>query len=540
MKGTFVAALLLVAVAAPVAPAFGLPTEEKSRWIVGFHEMPELGNGDSYEGAEVVSVTPVLRFATVEVSDVASFRARTMLDENVRYVESDVSDHVLHFTPNDFYWNHASNWGVKKIGAEAAWDRTLGSTAVKDGHVDSGLFRAHEDFTPASRFLAGRDFYQGDLDPQDESGCSWHGSHTSGTVGATIDNAKGFPGLAQATILPVKIFGGASCFAASVTNLANALRYVGDQGAHVSSNSWGGGSFSTAIDDAIAYSTNLGTIFVASAGNSACSNCIGNPWVSQESVVLIVTATDSNDAGASFNSKGPQVDVSAPGVDIGSAGGPNANSYYIMSGTSMAAPHVTGLVALIKTLNPTWTRAQVTDKITSTAVDLGAAGKDDTFGWGRINADAATAGGTPPPAQCADGVDNDGDSLIDYPADPGCASATDNDETDAPPAQNMHVSAMAASFTHSGNKHNVKCDVTIVDAASAAVSGASVTVRWTKPNGSTATGSATTSASGVAAITLSNQNKHGTYTCEVTNVAKSGWTYDSAANVVTSASVNVT
>ncbi|HWG91445.1 MAG TPA: S8 family serine peptidase [Candidatus Thermoplasmatota archaeon] len=371
--------LVDVAITAPAAPG---------AYIVGFHEMPDLTVGDSYNGAEITSTTPDLRFITVNVENFATFQAASLLDENVRYIETDVSDHKLHFVPNDYYWSHSSNWAFNKIGAPTAWDKTLGTTAVKNGHVDSGLNKGHEEYAGQSRVLGGWDFYSGDNNPDDGRGCSWHGTHTTGSAAATINNGKGFPGMAQMQILPVKIFGGGGCLAASVTNLANALKYVGDQGAHVSSNSWGGGSYSTAINDAIIYSFNKGVIFVAAAGNSDCTNCIGNPWKPVADKVIIVTATDVNDNGASFNSEGPEVDISAPGVDIGQSTS-GTNGYHIMSGTSMATPHVTGLVGLIKTLNPSYGYSQIDNRIKSTAVDLGPAGHDSTFGYGRINAAAA-------------------------------------------------------------------------------------------------------------------------------------------------------
>lgn len=383
--------ILLVAAAMLTPAALALELDEnatKTRWVVGFHEMPDLKEGDVYQGAEVVSVTPDLAFATVETVDFASFQLRAKLDENVRYVETDVSDHQLFFTPNDFFTNHVANYGYWKIGANLAHDLTLGSTAVKDGHIDSGLNKGHEEFAGQTRVLQGWDFKNGDNNPNDERGCSWHGTHTTGTAAATINNGKGFPGLSQSTILPVKIFGGGACLAATVTNLANAVKYVGDQGAHVSSNSWGGGSFSTAIHDAITYSVNKGVLFVASSGNGACSNCVGNPWKPQAANVVIVSGTDANDAAYTGNSKGPEVDISAPGVDVGSSTSGTAD-YHYMTGTSMAAPHVTGVAMLIKTLNPTFTASQITSRLTSTAVDLGTLGKDDTFGYGRVNAAAA-------------------------------------------------------------------------------------------------------------------------------------------------------
>lgn len=389
MKSFTFAVLLAAAMTVPTAFALGLetPVVSTERYIVGFHEMPDLKEGDSYNGATVVSVTPELRFATIETGSFAVFEARTTLDENVRYLETDVSDHKLLYTPNDYFTNHVANYGYWKIGADVAHDKTLGTTAVKNGHIDSGLNFGHEDLQGA-RFLAGKNFHNTKKAAADESGCSFHGTHTTGTAAATINNGLGFPGLAQMTVLPVKIFGGGFCLAASTTNLANAIKYVGDQGSHVSSNSWGGGSFSTAINDAITYSVNKGVLFLAAAGNDGCSNCIGNPWKTQAANVVIVSATDSNDAAASFTSTGPEVDISAPGVDIGSAAS-GTNGYVYMSGTSMSTPYVTGVAALIKSKNPSMTASQIANRLTSTAVDLGPAGHDSTFGYGRLNAAAA-------------------------------------------------------------------------------------------------------------------------------------------------------
>ncbi|MGQ0535187.1 MAG: S8 family serine peptidase [Methanobacteriota archaeon] len=357
-----------------------------NQWIVGFYELPE--DREQYAGADVVSVDEDLRFFTVYSETPALLTARVALDENVRYMESDVYDAQLLYSPNDYYVAHSSNWGMNKIGLPTAWDKTRGSTSVKDAHIDSGVLAGHQDL-PSSRVSGGWDYYSGDSVPNDGSGCSWHGTHTSGTVGATINNALGFPGTAQILIRPLKIFGGGFCFAASTTNIANALKWGGNNGAQISSNSWGGGGASTTLNDAIQYSVDRGVIFVAAAGNGQCSNCVSEPWKSKESVVIIVTATDVNDAGASFNSKGPQTDVSAPGVSIGSSCGPNTNSYCILSGTSMATPYTAGVAALIKTLNPSFTHSQVQSRLKSTAKDLGTAGEDDTFGAGRIQANLA-------------------------------------------------------------------------------------------------------------------------------------------------------
>lgn len=183
-------------------------------------------------------------------------------DDRVRYVEWDNPGiGVLYFVPNDARYNDAGHRGSKKIGAEVAWDKTLGSTAVKVAHIDSGLNRNHEDFAGQSRILQGYDFQNNDADPNDESGCSWHGTHSTGTHGATINNGKGIAGLAQSTVLPIKAFCPAflGC-TAGTTPRVNALKYAGDQGAHLSSNSWGSSASSAALNDAVQYAHDKGVI----------------------------------------------------------------------------------------------------------------------------------------------------------------------------------------------------------------------------------------------------------------------------------------
>ena len=396
---TLALSLLLTALVAPAAaldPSSLLDATggTRERYIVGFHEMPDLKKGQQLHGAPIVDVAAGL-FVVVEPSDSALFQARALLDENVRYVERDDPRYGRALlVPNDARYNDAGHYGSKVIGAQTAWDRTLGSTSVKVAVIDSGIRRTHEDLA-GGRVLQGWDFVQGDSDPQDNCG---HGTHVAGTIGATINNGKGIAGMAQASILPVRGLSASllGC-SGSTSGLANALKYAADQGAHLSSNSWGGGT-STAVADAISYAHAKGTIMVAAAGNDGpCSNCVGEPWRSNAAKVIIVSSTTSTDGLSSFSSEGLEVDVSAPGSDILSLYTSNDASYTTMSGTSMATPHVTGLAALLKTLNPSWTAADVDARLKATAKDLGAAGRDNKFGSGRIDAAAATGGSSPPP-----------------------------------------------------------------------------------------------------------------------------------------------
>lgn len=393
---TVLITVLTLALLAPAAGALETQISEPTlkEYIIGFYDGPSLRPGDSYMGDRVVAVDLDLHFAVVETLNPDALAAKANLDSNVRYVEyNDPMYGSVSFTPNDALWNNQYNWGPKKIGAESAWDRTLGSTAVKVSVVDSGVLAAHEDLQ-GSRFLAGYDYYRNDATPEDNCG---HGTHTLSTIAASTNNAKGFAGYAQVTIASHKAldkaFGG--CYG-STTALVNALKVSRDGGFHLSSNSWGSTASSSALNDAVNYAAAGGVTIVAAAGNEGpCTNCIGYPWRDTASNVIIVGATDSNDAKASFSNNGAQLDVVAPGVSVGAAyinvkgWGCTNTCYAQLSGTSMATPTTTGVLALIKTLHPTYTTAQLDSQIKSTAVDLGAAGFDNDFGFGRINAAAA-------------------------------------------------------------------------------------------------------------------------------------------------------
>ena len=392
MQKTLIATAAALMLLAPLAGALGSIQDAApiQRQLVGFHESPGLAPGDTYMGEPIVHVDEDLAFIVVETRDVDLLAAKARLDGNVRYVESDEVGHQLQLTPNDPQYTQAGMYGVKITKINLAWDTTLGSTSVKVAVIDSGINRNHEDFV-GGRVLQGWDFYNNDNDPDDHTYCYFHGSHTAGTAAASTNNGKGIAGVSQSTILPIKIFQGKSpspfggCAATTTTGFVNAIKYAGDQGAHVSSNSWGGGSMSTAINDAIVYSHNKGVTHVGAAGNSgSCTNCVGEPWKSVgDAYAIVVSASTATDGFASFSSQGPQVDVIAPGDDILSVNGGSTTGYKLMDGTSMATPHVSGVAALIKTLYPAATVADVDARIQASADNLGMI--SDRQGAGRLD-----------------------------------------------------------------------------------------------------------------------------------------------------------
>lgn len=157
---------------------------------------------------------------------------------------------------------------------------------------------------------------------------------------------------------------------------------VAGAGARVINLSLGGPTFSPAQQTAVAYARSQGAVVVAASGNH---KEVGNPvtYPAAYAGVLAVGATTPTDTIAAFSNTGPYLDLAAPGVGIVVFG--NDDLLYIGDGTSYAAPYVAGLAAQLRAANPALTPAQVDQALTSTAIELGPAGRDDTFGHGLIN-----------------------------------------------------------------------------------------------------------------------------------------------------------
>ena len=145
-----------------------------------------------------------------------------------------------------------------------------------------------------------------------------------------------------------------------------------------------GGGDSTTLHNAVtyAYKNGTGALLVAAAGNDGDAT-LNYPAAYSE--VVSVAATDNRDARASFSNANADVEVAAPGVDVLSSYNSSDSAYTTLSGTSMATPHVSGVAAIIFGRNPAQTAAQARAKLDASVDDLGAAGRDTSFGFGRVN-----------------------------------------------------------------------------------------------------------------------------------------------------------
>ena len=312
--------------------------------------------------------------------------ARYRAHPDVVYAEPNYIVHALQdaqATPNDPQFG--TLWGLHNTGqsggtpdadidAPEAWNITTGSSDVVVAVIDTGTDYTHPDLA-ANMFqntadcnangvdddgngyiddCYGIDALNNDSDPMDDNR---HGTHTAGTIGAFGNNGLGVVGVNwNVRLMPCKFLGanGSGPTTAAIACLEY-VKTMKDRGVNIvaTSNSWGGGAYSQALYDAIDAQRQRGILFIASAGNAALDNDTNAVYPANYSLpnVISVAATTRTDSLASFSDYGRRsVHVGAPGEDILSTT-PN-NTYSTLSGTSMAAPHVSGVAALLKAHDP--------------------------------------------------------------------------------------------------------------------------------------------------------------------------------------------
>ena len=404
-----------------------------------------------------VSVSEIDRHAALP-SDEYRLKHETLLvlkalnrEPSVAYAEPNYLRKPL-FTPNDEFYCSLRDpismdcididlqWHYPLINLPAAWDTTRGAN-VTVAVIDTGVLLNHPDLE--NQLVLGYDFISdpgnsldGDgIDPNpDDPGdggsfasSSFHGSHVAGTVAAETDNAIGVAGVAgDARILPLRVCGFLGC---SSFDIIEAVRYAAglpnssgttiNPPVDVINLSLGGGSPSAAEQAAFDAARAAGVVTVAAAGNES-TTAPSYPATYQNVISVSAIAIDSS--LASYSNRGSTIDVAAPGGDFG----PDTNgdgfvdfvlstaaddssglidfAYVFFAGTSMASPHVAGVIALMKSVNAALTPGQIDQMLANGDLtdDLGAAGRDNSFGYGLINAQKAVAaaqnaGGAPPP-----------------------------------------------------------------------------------------------------------------------------------------------
>jgi len=306
---------------------------------------------------------------------------KSKLSKETEFIEPNYVYSASEF-PNDP--EYSKQWNLRSINVEAAWDETKGS-GVTVAVIDTGISPVPD--LKDTKFVKGYDFVNDRIEAYDDAG---HGTHVAGTIAQSTNNGYGVAGVAyEASLMPLKVL--AASGGGTVADIAEAIRYAADNGADVINMSLGGSGESKLMEEAIDYAYQKGVFLVAAAGNSSQNSA---SYPARYPHVIGVAALDSVGVKAPYSNFGAGVDISAPG---GSEAGkilqetidPQTGEAVFVGyqGTSMAAPHVAGVAALVKA-----TGVKEPDEVLSVLKQSARVIKEDPlnhFGAGHLDASAA-------------------------------------------------------------------------------------------------------------------------------------------------------
>jgi serine protease len=420
-------------------------------------------------------------------------------ESGVKKVEQNAYIYSM-WVPNDTYY-YPYQWNLTRIGMEDAWELATGSGVIV-AVLDSGADVNNADMLGTS-FVPGYDFINDDSDPMDDNG---HGSHVSATIAQTTNNGFACAGIAyNATIMPVKVLDDTG--SGTAAELAYGIYFAVDNGADIINISLGNQVGVSFVEDAVNYAWNNGAVVICSAGNDA-NSVLNYPAAYYRS--MSVSATGAQSYLATYSNFGPTVDICAPGGDGTDLNGdglidyilqyswdPSGGDYWLFSGTSQAAAHVSGVAALVKSACPELTNAEIRSILETTAEDLGDPGYDQYYGNGMVDAYASVL------------------AAIEACQEP-----------------DIYVKKIALTRILNW----ARAEITIKDTDGNNVQGATVSITWSGSVSSTATG--VTNAKGKVVFVSPWANRlRPRFTITVTNVTHAALDYDPALNVQTSASI---
>lgn len=414
MTNVQVSGLIVAAFAVVATPLIGVTAYAQTqntnpgRFIVTFN-----GTVDAQDVAAVkgLGAEPVKKLNLVDglVVTVPSEAVAGKLKhlQGVERVEADAIAHISAKTPAPTPAPtqplQTVPWGVSRIDAPKAWATSRG-TNIKVAVLDTGIDKTHPDLI--DNIAGGANFIESGrgsrltLDPTAWNDDNGHGTHVSGTIAAR-DNTIGVVGVApEAKLYGVKVLN--STGNGYTSDIISGIEWSVANGAQVISMSLSVPTDVQALHNAVDAADAAGVVVVAAAGNtgdgSAATNNVGYP--AGYGSVIAVAASDSSDRIASFSSDGPAVEIAAPGVNVYST--TRGSGYATMNGTSMATPHVAGVIATTLAapvpaqadLNQdgVWSNGEVRSYLQATADDLGTPGRDVFFGYGLIDTEEMTTG----------------------------------------------------------------------------------------------------------------------------------------------------
>ncbi len=346
-------------------------------------------------GGTVADSLPTLSIDAVDVpaDRVDSALATLQADPTIAFAERDPIVRLYSpapvWQPNDPF--RRDQWGLDRTGVPVAWDLTRGSPDIVVAVLDTGVDAKHEDLN--GQLVDGYDFVRNSRTPDDDNG---HGTHVTGIIVAAANNGLGISGVApNSRVMPIKVMsamGNGSHF-----TIAQGIEHALRNGARILNLSMGGDTPSQTLKAAVDHAWEVGALVVAASGND---NTDKPSYPAAWPNVVSVGALNTDDTRAPFSNYGSTISVVAPGVAILST--LPGNRYEAWPGTSMAAPFVSGIAALLWSRYPSLTNADVRDRLLSTAEHVGTSIYDPTgrtaeYGYGLINAAQAVGLDFTPP-----------------------------------------------------------------------------------------------------------------------------------------------
>ncbi|MFN8576495.1 MAG: S8 family peptidase [Candidatus Sericytochromatia bacterium] len=323
---------------------------------------------------KVKNIIPKINVMVIEIPESKTsqnFLQVLKSDKDVLFAEPDVKVELDEF--NDPMIK--DQYALKKVDAFGAWEVNQGNSDTIIAIVDSGVDLEHPDLK--AKLLEGYNAVNPGTPPKDDVR---HGTHVSGIASAIGDNGIGVSGLApKCKILPVKVLGNGT---GSIATISDGLIWAADHGADVVNMSLGTYTEEKTLGEAVKYALSKNVVCVATMGND---NMEKRRFPAGFPGMIAVGSTDENDKKSTFSNYGDWITVSAPGTAILSTL-PTPASYGKMSGTSMAAPLVTGLVGLMRSQSKNLSPADASKILKEASDDLGDSGFDKYFGAGRVNA----------------------------------------------------------------------------------------------------------------------------------------------------------
>lgn len=401
------AGVLVILASSAALPAFAAPTQllldlRDDTTDVDEREVEGRLGGLDLRLNSIQAAEERLFIADVDSADLARLLAAVQGDPRVTHAEENAV-YTASFVPDDP--RYREQWSLPMIDAPRAWDLATGKGAVV-AVIDTGIayktwdrFRQVEDLEGAS-FVEGYDFVNDRPEALDDHG---HGTHVAGTIAQRTNNGRGVAGIAfDATLMPIKVLSAQG--SGTAADIADAIYFAADSGAHVINMSLGGGAPSLTMAAAVAYARKKGVVVVCAAGNG------GRGVVEYPAAypgAFAVSAVGPTGQLASYSSWGQQLALAAPGGDkrLGGdqagiiqntiePGNVSATDLYLsFNGTSMATPHVAGAAALLYSAGVT-DAGEIERILRETARDVNGQAWSDRYGDGVLDIGAAAAAAT--------------------------------------------------------------------------------------------------------------------------------------------------